>query len=164
MADPLHVKAGAGEEVGVPAMGLDMRVLVPGAATAGESFCLIREETRPGGGPPLHVHHRQTELFIVQEGDYEFAAGDLRFRAGPGDVVVVPPGTPHAFRNAGRTKGAFLFLLTPALGGEAFFREMSAMMREGSGPPDPAKLNAMAEPYGLEFVGPPLGGGQAQPG
>ena len=158
MADPLLVKHGEGEEVGVPAMGLAMRVLVPGAATAGEAFCLIHEETVPGGGPPLHVHHRQTELFVVREGDYEFAAGERRFRACPGDVVVVPPGTPHAFRNAGTTKGSFLFLLTPALGGERFFREMAAMLRQGGGePPDPAALNALAAPYGLEFVGPPLG-------
>lgn len=165
MADPLHIRAGSGEQVGVPALGLDMRVLVPGHATAGEAFCLVREETKPGGGPPLHVHHRQTELFVVQEGDYEFVAGDQRLRAGPGDVVVVPPGTPHAFRNAGTTTGAFLFLLTPALGGERFFREMAAMLRGGSGgPPDPAAMNALAEPYGLEFVGPPLGGEDAPPG
>ena len=158
MADSLYVKAGEGEQVGVAAMGLDMRVLVPGGATTGETFCLIREETQPGGGPPLHVHHRQTELFVVQEGDYEFAAGESRFRAGPGDIVVVSPGIPHAFRNAGTAKGGFLFLLTPALGGERFFREMAAMLRQAGGPPDPAALNAMAAPYGLEFVGPPLGG------
>ena len=157
MADPLLVRHGDGEEVAVPAMGLAMRVLVPGTATAGESFCLIREETVPGGGPPLHVHHRQTELFIVQDGDYEFAAGERRFRAGPGDVVVVPPGTPHTFRNAGATRASFLFLLTPALGGDRFFREFAAMLGQGGGPPDPAALNAMAAPYGLEFVGPPLG-------
>ena len=158
MADSLYVKAGEGEEVGVAAMGLDMRVLVPGAATAGEAFCLIREETVPGGGPPLHVHHRQTELFVVREGDYEFAAGERRFRAGPGDIVVVPPGIPHAFRNAGTTKGSFLFLLTPALGGERFFREMAAMLRQGAGSRlTPRRSTPWPPPYGLEFVGPPLG-------
>jgi mannose-6-phosphate isomerase-like protein (cupin superfamily) len=157
MADPLYVKSGEGEQVEVAAMGIDMRVLVPGSATTDEAFCLIREETEPGGGPPLHVHHRQTELFIVQEGDYEFAAGERRFRAGPGDVVVVPPGTPHTFRNAGATRASFLFLLTPALGGDRFFREFAAMLRGEGGPPDLAALNAMAAPYALEFVGPPLG-------
>ena len=154
--EPWHARSGEGPRIDVDAMGIDMRLVVPEAASAGD-FCLLREETVPGGGPPLHVHHRQTELFIVQDGDYEFAAGERRFRAGPGDVVVVPPGTPHTFRNAGVTKASFLFLLTPALGGDRFFREFAAMLRGEGGPPDPAALNAMAAPYGLEFVGPPLG-------
>lgn len=159
MREILHAKAGEGEEVGAAALGIHMRVLVPEAATDGD-LCLLREETESGGGPPLHVHHRQTELFVVQEGEYDFAAGGRRFRATAGDVVVVPPGTPHTFRNPGPGPAAFVFLLTPALGGERFFRELAGLMRRGGadGPPDPAALNAFAEPFGLAFVGPPLGG------
>ena len=86
------VRAGEGERVAFPALGINMQVLVPLAAAGGD-FCVLHEETAPGGGPPLHVHDRQTELFLILEGDYELAVGDQRFRAGPGDVAVVPPGT-----------------------------------------------------------------------
>ena len=108
------VRAGEGERVAFPALGINMQVLVP-LAVAGGDFCVLHEETAPGGDPPLHVHDRQTELFLILEGDYELAVGDQRFRAGPGDVAVVPPGTPHTFRNAGTGRGRFVFLLSPAL-------------------------------------------------
>ncbi len=84
-----------------------------------------RVNVEPSDGPPLHIHPRQTELFLVLEGEYEFAVGERRFRAGPGDVALVPPGTPHAFRNAGTTTARLVFMLTPALGGEVYFRGLT---------------------------------------
>ena len=147
------VRAGEGERVAFPALGINMQVLVP-LAVAGGDFCVLHEETAPGGGPPLHVHDRQTELFLILEGDYELAVGDQRFRAGPGDVAVVPPGTPHTFRNAGTGRGRFVFLLSPALEGERFFRGLVELLERGVH--DPAELNRFAKPLGTEFVGPPL--------
>jgi mannose-6-phosphate isomerase-like protein (cupin superfamily) len=151
--EPLSAGAGDGERIAVDGLGIAMRVLVPEGATGGE-FCLVEERTAPGGGPPLHVHPRQTELFVVLEGEYEFAIGERRFRAGPGDVALVPPGAPHAFRNAGATPGRFVFMLTPALEGERFFRGFADLA--GRGVRDPEELNRFAAPLGTEIVGPPL--------
>jgi hypothetical protein len=39
---------------------------------------------------------------------------------------VVPAGVPHTFRNIGPTAGRLLFILTPALEGEAFFTALAA--------------------------------------
>jgi mannose-6-phosphate isomerase-like protein (cupin superfamily) len=39
----------------------------------------------------------------VREGHAVFTAGDRRIEATAGDIVVVPPNTPHAFANAGAT-------------------------------------------------------------
>jgi mannose-6-phosphate isomerase-like protein (cupin superfamily) len=153
MTNAHFVRAGDGERVAFPALGINMRVLVPLAAVGG-NFCVLQEETAPGGGPPLHVHDRQTELFLFLEGEYELAVGDERLRAGPGDVAVVPPGIPHTFRNIGTGRGRFVFLLTPALEGERFFRGLVELLERGVR--DPAELNRFAAPYGTEFVGPPL--------
>jgi mannose-6-phosphate isomerase-like protein (cupin superfamily) len=151
--EPLIVRSGEGERIEHRELGIAMRVLVP-AAGSGGGFVLVEETTAPGGGPPLHVHPRQTELFLVLEGEYEFAVGERRFRAGPGDVALVPPGTPHTFRNPGPTAARFVFMLTPALGGEAFFRGLAELA--GRGVRDPAELNRFGAPLGTEFVGPPL--------
>jgi mannose-6-phosphate isomerase-like protein (cupin superfamily) len=57
---------------------------------------------RPNTGPSLHRHDYE-ETFIVQEGDVLFTLGDEEIEAGPGDIVVVPAGTPHKFLSRGAT-------------------------------------------------------------
>jgi quercetin dioxygenase-like cupin family protein len=57
---------------------------------------------RPGTGPRLHRHPYE-EIFIVQEGDVLFTAGDRTIEATAGDIVVVPAGTPHKFVSRGDT-------------------------------------------------------------
>ena len=64
------------------------------------SFFLSRN--RQGTGPELH-RHAYEETFIVQEGDVLFTLGEETIEAGPGDIVVVPPGTPHKFVSRGPT-------------------------------------------------------------
>ena len=66
----------------------------------GATVSLILDESGPGGGPRLH-RHPYDETWVVIEGSLTFQAGEERFAAGPGDIVVVPPGTPHRFTNDG---------------------------------------------------------------
>ena len=54
----------------------------------------------PGHGPRLH-RHAYEEVFIVQEGTVTFIAGDESREAHAGEIVVVPPNTPHRFVNSG---------------------------------------------------------------
>lgn len=65
---------------------------------AGLSFILVNAQ--PGRGPSLHRHPYE-EVFIVQEGSVTFTKGDATLEAGGGEVVVVPPRTPHGFVNSG---------------------------------------------------------------
>jgi quercetin dioxygenase-like cupin family protein len=65
---------------------------------AGVSIILV--DTAPGRGPSLH-RHRYEEVFVVHEGQVTFTLGDEERVARAGDIVVVPPDTPHAFRNTG---------------------------------------------------------------
>jgi mannose-6-phosphate isomerase-like protein (cupin superfamily) len=65
--------------------------------------CIIFVDTEPGRGPRLHKHPYE-EIFITLEGQARFVAGDEEIDAGPGDIVIVPPGTPHAFTSAGEER------------------------------------------------------------
>jgi mannose-6-phosphate isomerase-like protein (cupin superfamily) len=69
-------------------------------AAHGATTSLILDHSEPGHGPRLH-RHPYDETWFVQDGNVTFQAGDERYRAGPGDVVVVPPGVPHKFTNGG---------------------------------------------------------------
>lgn len=54
----------------------------------------------PGSGPGLHTHP-YTEVFVIWEGEVVFIVGDETVPAAAGQVVDVPPGTPHKHVNAG---------------------------------------------------------------
>jgi quercetin dioxygenase-like cupin family protein len=54
----------------------------------------------PGGGPGLHVHP-YAEVFVLQEGQATFTAGGDELVVTAGNLVVVPPETPHRFENTG---------------------------------------------------------------
>jgi mannose-6-phosphate isomerase-like protein (cupin superfamily) len=66
----------------------------------GVGVCVLFIDAAPGDGPRLHSHPYE-EIFIVQEGQGRFVAGDEERVAVAGDIVVVPADTPHAFRNTG---------------------------------------------------------------
>jgi mannose-6-phosphate isomerase-like protein (cupin superfamily) len=62
------------------------------------SFFLVNSP--PGSGPRLH-RHPYAEVFVVQEGHASFTVGDEALEITGGQIVVVPPGTPHKFVNVG---------------------------------------------------------------
>lgn len=62
----------------------------------------IVDRSRPGEGPARH-RHPYDELWIVQEGEVVFTAGDRSLPASAGSVVIVPAGEFHGFRNTGTT-------------------------------------------------------------
>ncbi len=55
-------------------------------------------DMRPGEGPRLHRHPYE-EVFILQEGRATFTVGSATLDATAGQIVVVPPNTPHKFIN-----------------------------------------------------------------
>ena len=66
----------------------------------GAEVSIILVDTPPGRGPSLH-RHQYEEVFAIQKGGVTFTIGDETRVAGAGDVVVVPPNTPHGFVNSG---------------------------------------------------------------
>lgn len=84
-----------------------------------------------GRRPPDHRHPEQEE-------QVELLAGALRARLhgreramSPGDVLVVPPGAPHAVWNEGATEARAVRQLHPALGTEALVAELAQLEAGG---------------------------------
>lgn len=104
-----------------------------------------------------HVHTRGEELFYVvsgtldllafepldrSEGDWhDWVAPDGRryLRGGPGSLLHVPAGVPHAFANTSDTPARMLFQSAPE-GHEEYFEELAALLRSAGGAPDPAAV------------------------
>ncbi len=66
-------------------------------ADHGATISLILDHSDPGQGPRLH-RHPYDETWVVIEGNLTFHSGDERLKAGPGDIVIVPPGAAHQIR------------------------------------------------------------------
>ena len=131
--------------------GTEMTVKVDGAKTGG-SLAVVEATVPPGSGPPKHVHSKEDETFYVVEGQFRLWHGDKTMDIGPGAVAFMPRNHPHTYQNVGSSPGRLLVTITPA-GFEGFFREASK--RALSPATDMQGINALAEQYGLKFVGPP---------
>ena len=135
-----------------------VRVLVDGDETGGRS-ALTEVIGAPGDMPPLHVHHRDDETFIVLEGTVRVWIGDREAVAGPGEAVFAPRGVPHAYRVEPGAP-ARIFVASAPAGFERFVLEASVPAAAPGLPPadievDPARLAEIAGRYGIEILGPP---------
>jgi mannose-6-phosphate isomerase-like protein (cupin superfamily) len=74
-------------------------IIRTGSETAGEVFEF--ESVLPSGlsGPPAHWHRVEQERFEVVEGRLRVRVGRSVRHLGPGESVVIEPGTVHAFSN-----------------------------------------------------------------
>jgi mannose-6-phosphate isomerase-like protein (cupin superfamily) len=81
----------------------------------------------PGGiAPPLHVHERHAEAFLVLEGELTFRLEDGEHPVGPDTWVFVPPGVAHTFAVTGAERARFLDLHAPSCGFGDFVRGLHA--------------------------------------
>ena len=76
--------------------------LFEGGPRAGIGITVFVVRTPPGGSVDLHVHP-YSETFVLIEGSGRWTAGDQVTELGPDQILVVPPNTPHGFRNTGDT-------------------------------------------------------------
>lgn len=60
-------------------------------------------ELAPGGRCRRHVHNGKTETWLIVQGTGQVEIGEATMQVGPGDLVITPPGTPHALDNSGDT-------------------------------------------------------------
>lgn len=110
-------------------------------------MAIFSEKTEPGMGPPLHRHHKQTEVFHVRKGLYRIQIEEEVLELSEGDCAVVLPGKSHAFKNIGAEVGELIFELYPALDADIFFEKLSRIE-------DPSEAGMMFEEYSGELVGP----------
>lgn len=122
--------------------------------TNGDLF-VIEQANRRRGGPPLHIHHGEDELFYVVEGEYLVQVGDRRFALKAGDCVLGPRAIPHAWAFTGSAAGRMVLTYAPAGKMEAFF---NAWEKLGFTPGGYSRASdeALLRSYGMERIGPPI--------
>jgi len=111
-----------------------LRMVAPGAATAGR-FGLVEYRLAPHSpGAAPHHHSTFSESFYVLSGELSlFADGGWRpYR--PGDFAIVHERGIHGFRNDGDEQAAFLILFAPGIARENFFAELTELRRSGRTP------------------------------
>jgi mannose-6-phosphate isomerase-like protein (cupin superfamily) len=79
----------------------------------GVSFTLVVEIFEPGGKTPPNTHTIAEEAFFVLAGTGKALADGASRDVGPGDVLVLRPGTEHVVENTGAGKLYCLTMMTP---------------------------------------------------
>jgi quercetin dioxygenase-like cupin family protein len=154
-ATPHHVAANDGTTFWF--LGNRFTLKATSEDTAG-AFGLIEAVQPPGFTAPPHVHHAEEEVFYVLAGDITFHCGGTTLSAHAGSLVYLPRDVPHWFRIEGDTPAHLLQWNFPG-GLERFFLEMGEPIVDPTtppaGPPDVAKLLALAPRYHVEMLGAP---------
>ncbi|WP_022826218.1 cupin domain-containing protein [Hymenobacter norwichensis] len=123
---------------------------IAGSDTGG-TFSLFEYTGNEQGGPPLHVHPHQDEVFYVLEGRYRFRVGTTEHELTAGDLIFLPRAVPHTFAQLTAT-GRLLFSFQPTGRMEEFFRALAAQ----PAPPTPAVGAQLFAAHDMQVVGPPL--------
>jgi len=96
-------------EVPAPASGVRIRWLIDEKSGA-PNFAMRQFEIAPGGYTPLHTHDWEHEVFILV-GSGIVAGNDGKSPFAPGDVIFMPGGEAHQFRNTGTDPVSMLCLV-----------------------------------------------------
>lgn len=163
----LIIPAGAGRKLITKAQEVTFKV----TEAHGSSVSIFEVVVPPGFDVGAHVHGRSQEFFYVLEGqldllafepaertpdgwdDWESPGGDHVVRAGEGSCMFVPPGTPHAFRNATDEPARMLFQSFPSPDHERYFEEIAEIWSAGVSV-DPGAVQKMRERYDVSQITP----------
>jgi quercetin dioxygenase-like cupin family protein len=133
-----YVAAGGGTAYSIIGELITFKVT---SAETGDSLSVAELISPPGGGPPLHTHPA-AEVFIIQEGAFEFSGLDgeepYAIRATPGDTVYIPGGAPHTYKTISPTPGKAVAILAPGGEMERFFAEVGTPVTDQGAAPVPA--------------------------
>jgi quercetin dioxygenase-like cupin family protein len=145
--DPVVVRAAAAEVVGAPTA--KVKLLADSSSTGGAlSTVQVTLEKGAAGAKP-HRHDHSAEMFYVLGGVVRILSGKEILKADQGDVIVVPPGLPHAF-SAERGSGAeILIVIVPGVERFEYFRQLTRIA-QGKEPPE--SLGEVQDLYDTYFV------------
>ncbi|MFF7451828.1 MULTISPECIES: cupin domain-containing protein [unclassified Streptomyces] len=136
----------------------------------GSSISIFEVVVPPGFDVGAHVHSDAQEFFYVLEGELQLLAfeptkrteqdwhewespdGDKVVRATEGACMFVPPGTPHAFRNASDKPARMLFQCYPSPIHEQYFEEIAEIWENGGINPD--AIDEMRKRYDVSQITP----------
>ena len=144
---PVVVPPGAGKDL--HAFGNVLNVMLSGEQT-GNQLSIMSEVTPPGGGPPMHVHSREDEIFLVIDGRISYCVNGEWTEVEPGGVVYLPRGAVHGFRNVGETPSRHWIITTPS-GFEVFFSRCAGEFAKATGP-DMGRIIEIFSEHGLALM------------
>jgi quercetin dioxygenase-like cupin family protein len=155
--------ARAGDKLVNPATGLRTVFRETAQTTGGELLRVDWIGRRGWTTGPDHIHPRQDERFEFLGGRLALRADGVTGEHGPGDVVVVRAGRPHAAWNAGPGEVHVLVDFRPALRTEVAFEALAGLARAGRTtaagvPRNPLQLALVLRHFQdeIQFVRPPL--------
>lgn len=165
----LMLKPGAGRPI--RGGGLDATLKVSGSQGAFASSFEVR--VPPGYDVGAHVHHEGEEIFFVLEGELDVLAfepldrtvsdwhawksqadGQTYLRGGPGSMLYVSRGTPHAFANTTNEDVRMFFQATTHGGHENYFQDLADLLTSSHGRPSAAAMTSIEEKYHFERLTP----------
>jgi mannose-6-phosphate isomerase-like protein (cupin superfamily) len=135
------VGPGDGEVIHLAAT--QMRILEDGLSTGhriGIGEITLAPHTE---GPPQHRHAQHDEGFYVVAGTVAFTVAEKTYQAGPGTLVMIPPGAPHTFANPGDQPAVLLNTFTPDLYVQ-YFRDLRDMIASGQDLTPAATIGVMS--------------------
>lgn len=94
-------------EFGDEAPGVFVRRLIDPEVDGAPVYALRMIEVSPGGHTPDHGHPYEHENFVVEGSGEVMIEGEWN-NISAGDVVFVPPGARHQYRNTGEATLRFL--------------------------------------------------------
>ncbi|MBT1097618.1 cupin domain-containing protein [Streptomyces chartreusis] len=101
-----------------------VRLLADSSHTGGALSTQRVTLTGGADGAKPHWHDNSAEMFFLLDGAAEILSGDDVVTAGPGDLVVVPPGKPHAFAAVPGADADLLIVITPGVERFEYFRHL----------------------------------------
>ncbi|MBN9546199.1 MAG: cupin domain-containing protein [Alphaproteobacteria bacterium] len=142
---------------------LNSRVVIHRPSASSADGLSVAEHWIPfGDSPPLHVHHREDEIFHVLEGVVRFCVADQEIVIRAGQSALAPKGAPHTFRVESES-GARVLVMAPGNDFEGLVRDVSVPAGHDGLPPPfaptPAAIRALAEAcerHGITILGPPM--------
>ncbi|MFJ8504312.1 cupin domain-containing protein [Streptomyces avermitilis] len=169
MTHGLVLSPGSGRRTGTSGMTLKV------GADVSARWSVFEADVGPGFDVGAHLHDEAEELFYILDGELDLLAfeprirtsGDWRawesgtghkvVRGGPGSMMYVPSGCPHAFANPGSVPARMLFLAAPA-GHELYIREIADIL-DAPGPPDHRAIAEARIRHGIHQLPPTKPGG-----
>jgi len=125
---------------------------------SGGVLCVMEHAASRGKTTPLHLHPDHDETAYVLEGELLLHIDGVERTAGPGAVVWIPRGIPHAFLVTSEMARS-VWVCTPGEAMEAFYRQAGDAAPSRTLPPaeiDIPRLLAAGERTGaMKVLGPP---------